>query len=251
MVGLLVAVASVSAGATKDLAWEVVSRRPHDPAAFTQGLVLDPNGRLYESTGLYGLSTLREADAWSGDVTRSISLPDDHFGEGLALVGERLLQLTWRAGIATAWDAATFAPLATFEYEGEGWGLCHDGERLVMSDGSDRLVFRDPRTFEIDGSVAVTLDGQPIDRLNELECVDGMVWANVWQTDQVVRIDPSDGLVTGILDLSGILEPHPAGASSRDVLNGIAYDAAADTYLVTGKGWPELIEIRLLDAPDS
>lgn len=231
--------------AATELAWEVVSRRGHDAEAWTQGLQLDDSGHLFESTGLLGRSTLREVDPVSGTVLRSVALPQDHFGEGLALVDDRLIQLTWKDGMALAWDLATFEPVASFIYDGEGWGLCFDGERMIMSDGSDVLTFRDPDTFEIVGEVAVTLDGQPQARLNELECVDGAVWANVWLTDRLVRIDPADGVVTATLDLAGILDEAVPGAQEADVLNGIAYDATADTYLVTGKLWPEMIEIRI------
>ena len=230
------------------LAWEVISRRPHDTAAFSQGLLLDPSGRLFESTGLWGESTVREVDPDTGEVLRAESLPENLFGEGLALVDDDLVQLTWRSGKAFRWDADTFERLTTYRYDGEGWGLCYDGERLVMSDGSDRLTFRDPETFEVIGSVAITIDGQPLLDLNELECVDGSVWANVWLTDTIVRIDPADGQVTGLLDLRGLLEPHPSETRTGSVLNGIAWDADAGSYLVTGKRWPEVIEIRLLDA---
>jgi glutamine cyclotransferase len=238
---------SDASGIPPALEWEVISRRPHDPGAFTQGLQLDPVGRLYESTGRTGQSTLREVDPHTGAVLRSVPLPATHFGEGLALVDDRLIQLTWLDGVATAWDADTFEPFETFSYGGEGWGLCHDGERLIMSDGSDELTFRDPSTFEVMGSVSVSLGGEPLRRLNELECVEGLVWANVWTTDTIVRIDPADGRVTGILDLVGIVEPHPVLDQPGAVLNGIAYDSAADTFLVTGKLWPELIEIRVSD----
>ncbi len=237
--------ASVEPAAFLD--WEVVSRRTHDTGAFTQGLQLDARGRLYESTGRYGESTLREVDAASGEVLRSLTLPDEWFGEGLALLDGDLVQLTWRAGIAERRDAETFELIDTYAYEGEGWGLCFDGERLVMSDGSDRLSFRDASTFDVSGSLAVTFEGQPLHRLNELECVEGSVWANVWGSDVVVRIDPADGHVEGLLDLRGILEPHPATSDPGAVLNGIAWDAATGTFLVTGKLWPELIEIRVSD----
>jgi glutaminyl-peptide cyclotransferase len=230
-----------------EIDWQVVSRRAHDPQAFTQGLQLDRRGRLFESTGQYGESSLREVEPASGDVLRRLELPADWFGEGLAVVGDDLVQLTWRAGIATRRDADTFEHLDTYLYDGEGWGLCFDGERLVMSDGSDQLTFRDPATFDAIGSIEVTLDGEPLRRLNELECVDGAVWANVWLSDSLVRIDPGSGRVTGTLDLSGIIEPHPRTIDADAVLNGIAWDAAAGTFLVTGKRWPELIEIRLLE----
>jgi len=229
------------------LEWEVVSRRPHDSEAFTQGLLLDAHGRLFESTGLRGQSSLREVDPDSGAVLRSRPQPDDQFAEGLAVLGDQLVQLTWRSGLARRYDADTFKVLTRHRYEGEGWGLCFDEQRLVMSDGSDRLTFRDPTTFKTEGTVTVTAAGQPLDRLNELECAVGQVWANVWLTDVIVSIDPSDGRVTGALDLEGIIEPHPADADPSAVLNGIAYDALADTFLVTGKRWPELIEIRVSD----
>jgi glutamine cyclotransferase len=226
----------------------VLSRRPHDAAAWTQGLQLDDAGRLFESTGLRGRSTIREVDPASGALLRIAELPDDQFGEGLALVQDRLIQLTWQEGLARVWDAATFEPLGTFAYQGEGWGLCYDGQRLVMSDGSDRLTFRDAETFEVTGSVRIEHAVEPALRLNELECVDGLVWANVWLTDTIVRIDPALGQVTGTLDLAGILgQPQAIGEEAPDVLNGIAWDAATGTFLVTGKRWPELIEIRVSD----
>ncbi len=244
------------------LDWEVVSRRPHDAKAWTQGLQLDDDGRLYESTGLRGRSTVREVDPQTGTVLRSAPLPDEQFGEGLAMVGDRLIQLTWQEGVANTWDAATFEALGAFDYEGEGWGLCFDGQRLVMSDGSDRLTFRDPATFEVIGSVRIEPAGLADMRLNELECVDGMVWANAWLTDTIVRIDPAAGRVTGTLDLTGLLDQvpptDPPGATTPvpstqpplatdppDVLNGIAWDAASGTFLVTGKLWPALFEIRV------
>jgi glutamine cyclotransferase len=250
---LAISVASPTAGfdSAVELGWEVVSRRPHDGAAFTQGLQLGADGRLFESTGLRGGSTLREVDPDTGLVLRSVALPDDRFGEGLAIVGDRLIQLTWRAGVATSWDIETFEALETFRYDGEGWGLCFDGERLVMSNGSDALTFRDPLTFDVIGEVAVTLDGLPQGRLNELECVDGAVWANIWLTDDIVRIDPEDGRITGVLDLAEVLIPSPASDDRAAVLNGIAYDATAETFLVTGKRWPELIEIRLTERQGS
>ena len=237
----------VAAQATPELAFEVSGRRPHDAAAFTQGLQADGHGRLYESTGLYGHSSLRQIDPQSGQILRMVALPADRFGEGLARVDDRLIQLTWRSGEAFVWDIETLTLLETIAYEGQGWGLCHDGTRLVMSDGSSTLTYRDPVTFAIIGSVPVTRDGQPVDDLNELECAEGSVWANVWHSDEIMRIDPADGTVSGVLDLSGIIEPDPAVGNSEDVLNGIAYDAVTGNYLVTGKRWPEMIEISILE----
>lgn len=244
--GMLAVASSVSATEPDALDWEVVSRRPHDTAASTQGLLLGPGGELYESTGRYGRSTLREVDPESGSVARSTDLPDAFYGEGLALDDNRLIQLTWREGVAFVYDRTNLEPLAAFAYEGDGWGLCFDGKRLAMSDGSDRITFRDPDSFKVQGHISVTSNGEPQASLNELECVAGRIWANVYQSDRIVRIDSISGEVDGVLDLAGIIEPHPAASSSADVLNGIAWDDTTETFLVTGKRWPELIEIRVL-----
>jgi glutamine cyclotransferase len=232
------------------LEWELVSRRPHDTGAWTQGLLLDGQGRLFESTGSTGPdgSTLREVDPDSGEVLRERRPPTDEYSEGLALVGDELVQITWKDNVARRYDLETFEITGGHAYEGQGWGLCHDGQRLVMSDGSDRLTFRDPQSFETGGMVEVTLGGEPLTRLNELECVDGMVWSNVLGSDAVVRIDPAAGAVTGVLDLRPLRDLLAASDGSGGSLNGIAYDRVADTYLVTGKLWSELFEIRLLEA---
>jgi glutamine cyclotransferase len=229
----------------KRLTWQVVSQRPHDTGAFTQGLLLDDTGALYESTGKVGKSTVRQVDPLTGVVLRSVPVPGDGFGEGLALVDGRLIQLTWKDGVAFVWDAATLAQTGSFRYTGEGWGLCHDGSRLVMSDGSSTLTFRDPTTFEVLGTVAVRVRGEPLVRLNELECVDGSVWANVWETPWIVRIDAATGQVTGALDTTGIIDPDPSEADPGAVLNGIAYDPVRDTFLLTGKLWPSMFEVRI------
>ncbi len=223
----------------------VVATHPHDPEAFTQGLVFD-GGRLFESTGLRGRSTLREVDLETGEVLRSIDLDEQYFGEGLALVDDRLILLTWQSQTAFVHDRDTFELLATFDYTTEGWGLCRDGDRLVMSDGTAELVFRDPDTFEPTGAVTVTLDGQPVERLNELECVGGDVWANVWQTDSIVRIDPGTGTVTGVVDASTLEPDRPAG--DQAVLNGIAYDETTGRFLLTGKLWSTVYEVELVPA---
>jgi len=232
-------------GPAPSIAWEVVATFPHDPTAFTQGLLLTPDGRLFESTGLYGSSDVREVDLADGTVLQEADLAPELFGEGLALAGDRLVQLTWREGTALLWDPDGLEPLGSFAYEGEGWGLCPDGDRLVMSDGSARLTFRDPATFAVTGGVDVTLDGTPVDDLNELECVDGAVWANVWLTDRIVRIDLASGRVTGVLDLTGLLDR--SAAPGADVLNGIAFRPDTGTFLVTGKLWPTVFELRLID----
>jgi glutaminyl-peptide cyclotransferase len=230
------------------LAVQVLETRPHQPDAFTQGLLLH-EGRLFESTGLEGRSSLREVDPQSGAVLRRWDVDDDLFAEGLALVDDRLIQLTWQNGRALVYDIESFhdaGPLAEYAYEGEGWGLCYDGARLVMTDGSSDLFFRDPTTFELQGSVPVTLDGRPVVRLNELECVGDEVYANVWQTDHIVRIDPATGTVTAVVDAAGLLtdEERPMA----DVLNGIAYDPSSRTFLITGKLWPKMFEVRFVQS---
>jgi glutaminyl-peptide cyclotransferase len=218
----------------------VVAVYPHDPEAFTQGLVWH-QGALYESTGLYGRSTLRRVDLASGAVVRRVDLPPRLFGEGLALVGDRLVQLTWQEGLALVWGVERFERRGERRYQGEGWGLCHDGRRLVMSDGSGRLVFRDPETFAAVGELAVTVGGRPAERLNELECVGSEIWANVWGSGEVLRIDAASGRVTAVADASGLLSPLERAGT--DVLNGIAHRPETGTFLLTGKLWPKLFEV--------
>lgn len=240
---LLVAAAGCAAGGpapAERLGVEVVAVWPHDPEAYTQGLVW-AEGDLFESTGRYGRSKLRRVDLESGRVEAEASLADDLFGEGLARVGERLVQLTWREGRALVWSLSDLAPLAERRYAGEGWGLCHDGERLFMSDGSADLTVRDPTTFAEVERLRVTLDGRPLPRLNELECAEGWVWANVWQREWIVRIDPLGGRVTAVVDASGLLADEERRRA--DVLNGIAHAPERGTWLVTGKLWPKVFEV--------
>lgn len=237
----LLAVAS-TAIAAPTIRPRVIATFPHDPAAFTQGLVLH-DGFLFESTGLTGESSLRRVDRSTGEVLQSVALPAEHFGEGLALFDGRFVQLTWMHGLATLRDQTTFAELGTFTYDTEGWGLCHDGRRFIMTDGSDRLTFRDSTTFEVLGSVLVQEEGVAFPRLNELECVGGHVLANVWLTDTILHIDPETGDVLTKVDAAGLLTP--AEASAADVLNGIAFDADTGHYLLTGKLWPRLFEVEL------
>jgi glutamine cyclotransferase len=221
---------------------EVLARRPHDPGAFTQGLVL-VGDRLFESTGQPGRSSVREVETATGEVVQLRSLPPELFGEGLAAVGNRLVQLTWQNGLALWWTIDGLEPAGGVNYEGEGWGLCLGADgRLVHSDGTDVLTFRDPSTFEVLGRVAVTRSGAPLAQLNELECTPDGVWANVWRTEQIVRIDPNDGTVTATVDASGL---GPADAEAADVLNGIARRPDG-TWLVTGKHWPTLYEVRFV-----
>jgi glutaminyl-peptide cyclotransferase len=218
----------------------VIAEYPHDAQAFTQGL-LSYDGWFYESTGLRGRSTVRRVDPATGRVDQVTALPDTDFGEGLALVDDRLIQLTWQENHAYVYDRATLTQAAEFSYDGEGWGLCYDGQRLVMSDGSSSLFFRNPDSFELLGSVVVTRDGTPVDQLNELECVGALVYANVWQTDEILRIDPSTGEVQTRIDASGLLTTSEARVA--DVLNGIAYDEQTDHFFITGKLWPKLFEV--------
>lgn len=218
----------------------MIASFPHDRRAFTQGLVWDGH-HLLESTGGYGSSSLRRVELETGAVLQQVDLPRDVFGEGLAGVGDRLVQLTWRAGLAAVWDAATFRSVDELAYAGEGWGLCFDGRELVMSDGSSELVFREPSSLAESRRIQVTLDGHPVKRLNELECVDGQVWANVWMTEELLRIDPASGRVTATVDARGLLEPSERRGT--DVLNGIAYRPETGTFLITGKLWPRIFEV--------
>lgn len=223
---------------------DVLAEIPHDPQAFTQGLEL-VDGVLYEGTGLEGESSIRTVDPATGKVEKKLDLPADVFGEGITVAGDTIWQITWQDGIAIRRDRATLAETGRVTYEGEGWGLCHDGSRLIMSDGSDRLTFRDVTTFDETGEVRVRDEqNQPLARINELECVGEDVYANIWQTDEIVRIDPATGKVTATFDLSGLLpEEDRAGA---DVLNGIAAIPDTDEFLVTGKLWPTMFRVRFV-----
>jgi glutamine cyclotransferase len=224
---------------------EVLERFGHDRDSFTQGLLFH-EGRLFESRGLYGESALTEIDPLTGNVLRRTNLSDDYFAEGLALVDDRLIQLTWRAGRAFVYDMETFDVTEEFAYAGEGWGLCFDGDTLWMSDGTAKLTNRDADTFEVLTQVDVTLDGSPLDQLNELECIDGMVWANIWLTDLIVEIHPGSGTVVSLIDASGLLTDDERNAGA-DVLNGIAYDPERDSMLITGKNWPAMFEVEFVE----
>jgi glutamine cyclotransferase len=227
----------------EELRVHVLRTLPHDREAFTQGLLLF-EGKAYESTGLLAESTLRRVDPESGAVETKVALDPHYFGEGLARVGGHLVQLTWQNGRAIYWNLSTFKPEREVNYEGEGWGLCFDGRRLVMSDGSDQLFFRDPESFAKTGQITVKRAGAPVRSLNELECVDGLVYANIWQDTHIVRIDPATGDVTGWIDASGLLSPEDrAGA---DVLNGIAAIPGSKHFLITGKKWPRAFEVELV-----
>ena len=233
-----------AASVVHSLRVDVLRELHHDTSAYTQGL-LWWDGSLYESTGRYGESRLRRLDPATGAIEQQVAVPPAFFGEGLARAGDRLIMLTWMAERALVFDLRSFDAVRTFRYRGEGWGLCHDGDRLVMSNGSDTLTFRDPESFEPVGEVRVTLRGRPRDQLNELECVDGAVYANVWQEDFIVRIDPASGRVTHQIDASGLLTRDEA--RGVDVLNGIAYQPDDGTFYITGKWWPKMFEVRFVE----
>lgn len=223
---------------------EILDTRTHDPTAFTQGLVVRGD-TVYESTGLYGASTVRVVDRVTGEVLRRAELDTSFFGEGLELVGDRLVQLTWRERTAIVWDPTGLEEIGRFEFEGEGWGLCSDGDRFVMSDGSAALEFRDLESFDVTGNVTVTMNGAPVTMLNELECVGGLVFANVWQTTDIVVIDPDAGVVTAVIDATAL--DTIDDTSGTAVLNGIAYDADDEVFLLTGKLWPTVYEVRFVE----
>jgi glutaminyl-peptide cyclotransferase len=223
--------------------YSIVRSYPHDPRAFTQGLQY-VDGILYEGTGQNGASSIRQVALETGEVLRKRDLPEQYFGEGITVLGAELFQLTWQSGVAFTYDAKTFAPRKMFTYPGEGWGLTTDGDSLIMSDGTDVLRFLNPKTFAERRRVRVNVDGVPLRDLNELELIKGEIFANIWQTDFVARIDPASGRVTGRIDLRGLLSPRER--AGVDVLNGIAYDARGDRLFVTGKWWPRVFEIRLV-----
>jgi glutaminyl-peptide cyclotransferase len=232
-----------AASTAQQLHVQVLAVLPHDPSMYTEGLEIH-DGVLYEGSGLAGQSRLHATALASGAMLREATLPADLFGEGLTVTDDRLWQLTWTSGIAIERDPATLAQRRRVAYQGQGWGLCHDGHRLVMSDGSDRLTFRDPESFAPSGQLEVRLDGEPVRQLNELECADGVIWANVFQTDRIMRINPSTGAVTAVVDASGLLSTQPQ--SPGDVLNGIASIPGTDEFLITGKHWSSLFRVRFV-----
>jgi glutamine cyclotransferase len=222
--------------------YDIVNSYPHDPDAFTQGLIFR-DGVLYESTGRNGRSTLRRVQLETGKVLQQTKIDDQYFAEGLTDWSNRLIQLTWVTNVGFVYDIASFKTLQTFRYDGEGWGLTHDERRLIMSDGTPTLRFLDPESMMVTGRVTVRDRGRPVDDLNELEFVNGVLYANVWTTDRIAMINPTSGEVTGWVDLRGLMPP--AFTSGDAVLNGIAYDASRRRLFVTGKLWPRLFEIRI------
>jgi len=222
--------------------YEIVRTFPHDRGAFTQGLQYR-DGMLYEGTGQHGRSSIRRVNLETGEVVQRRNIPAQYFGEGIALVGSELFQLTWQENTVFVYDVPSFNLKTSHTYRGEGWGLTYDGTSLLMSDGTDQIRFIDPATFSERRRIRVTNAGRPLRQLNELEMIKGELWANVWQTENIVRINPETGAVVGLIDLSGLLTR--AERERTDVLNGIAYDSATDRIFVTGKLWPKLFEIRL------
>lgn len=242
---LAVAAGPAAAAPTPVYGYQVVHAYPHDPKAFTEGLFF-MDGHLFESTGLEGRSSVRKESLETGKVIEKHDLPPAFFGEGIVDWKDKLVQLTYRSEKGFVYDLGTFKERSTFAYHGEGWGLTQDGKRIIMSDGTPRIRFLDPVTLKETGSITVTEGGQPVGNINELEWVKGEIFANIWQTDMIARINPRTGEVVGWIDLSGLRDKAGAGADPDAVLNGIAYDSAKGRLFVTGKLWPRLFEIKLV-----
>jgi len=226
------------------LEYEIVNVYPHRSQAFTQGLVYE-DGYLYEGTGLYGRSSLSRLDLQTGAVLQQIELDPSLFGEGVALWDDRIIQLTWRSGLGLVYGKDNFTRIGSFRYDTEGWGLTSDDESLIMSDGTNILHILDPQSYAEEGRINVTAGGRALQPLNELEYIDGTIYANIWKTDWIAIISRQSGQVQGMIDLHGILQKQNVSIEAADVLNGIAYNAENHTILVTGKLWPKLFEIRL------
>ena len=254
IIGLLVVFAAgffcscSNSDVTQEYTYSVVNTYQHDSNAFTQGLVFE-DGALFEGTGLYGSSTLRRVELETGNILQIHELADQYFGEGITIYGSEIIQLTWKSHLGFVYDKDSFELLREFDYPTEGWGITHDGERLIMSDGTSSLYFLDPETLEEIGRIDVYDSDGPVTRLNELEYVQGGIYANVWQTDQIAMIAPQTGEVIGWINMEGLLGPEDR-TNHVDVLNGIAYDAANDRLFVTGKLWPKLFEIELVAVSD-
>ena len=226
--------------------YEIVHTYPHDPHAFTEGLFY-LNGFLYESTGLEGHSSIRKEKLETAEVVQKVDVPPEYFGEGIVNWKTRLVSLTWRTQVGFVYDLATLKVRSRFSYPGEGWALTQDGKRLIMSDGTPELRFLDPDTLKEKGRITVTYEGKPVQNVNELEWVKGRIYANVWHTNVMIFIDPASGVITGMVNLTGLSSVADA-VGQESVLNGIAYDAQHDRLFVTGKNWPKLFEIRVLPA---
>lgn len=228
--------------------YKVINTYPHDPAAFVQGLDFDENGVLYEGTGLYGRSSLRQVDLETGQVQQQIDLAPELFGEGITIWQDKIIQLTWQNNIGFVYDKESFEQLQQFNYTTEGWGITHDGEKLIVSDGTANLYFWDPQTLQEIGRISVHDNNGLVVRLNELEYVAGEIYANIWQTDRIARVNPETGQVIGWIDLTGLLETTNL-TQPVDVLNGIVYNEENGRLFITGKLWPTLFEIELIPTP--
>ena len=235
---------ATEAGGIPEYTYQIVHTYPHDPTAFTEGLFY-LNGFLYESTGLEYQSSIRKVKLETGEVVQKRDLSGDYFGEGIINWKDKLYQLTWRTEIGFIYDLAAFAPKGDFRYPGEGWAMTQDGKRIIIDDGTPQIRLWDPETLKETGRLTVTANGVPVPKLNELEWVKGEIYANIWETDRIARIDPKTGNVVGWIDCTGLLSPADRN-SETDVLNGIAYDAEHDRLFVTGKNWPKLFEIKLV-----
>lgn len=230
----------------KSYTYTIEKIHPHSTSSYTQGLIFTEDGHLLEGTGLNGESRILKVDLKSGEPTQKAKLKDSEFGEGITILGDTLFQLTWTSNRAYFYDSKTFESLGSTLYAGEGWGLTTDGEKLYMSDGSSRITVRNPKDFRVERGFNVTFNGEGVNYLNELEWIDGKIWANVYTTDQVVIIDPSSGRVEGVVDFTGLLTQEDI-TQKTDVLNGIAYDKATGRIFVTGKNWNKLFEIKIIE----
>jgi len=224
--------------------YKVVNTYPHDQSAFTEGLIFE-DGVLYEGTGLHGHSTLRRVKLETGEILQIRELPPQFFGEGVTIYKNKIIQLTWKSHVGFVYNKYSFKLLQEFNYPDEGWGITYDGKHLIMSDGTETLHFLDPETFEEISQIEVSANNIPVTRINELEYIQGEIYANIWQTERIARIDPLTGQVVGWIDLKGILNPED-DSETVDVLNGIAYDSKNSRLFVTGKFWPKLFEIELI-----
>ena len=237
---------AIAPAKVQNLGLQVLGKIPHDTTSFTEGLVYH-NGKFYESAGEYGKSRLLEIDARTGRVLRQIDLPAEIFGEGLALEGDQLVQLSWHETTAFLYNVQSLARLGSWNYQGEGWGLCFDGMAFFRSDGSDKISIHAATSFGLLKQLSVTMDKMPVIQINELECVDDSIYANVWHTNNILKIDKASGRVTALIDASGLLTPEETRrAGSEGVLNGIAYNPQTDTFFITGKLWPWLFEVRFV-----
>jgi glutamine cyclotransferase len=240
------AVATTTREIVPTYSYKIKNSWPHDRRAYTQGLIF-LDGILWESTGQYGSSSLRKVELKTGKIIKQIAVPPKYFAEGMTVFHNKVFQLTWQEEKGFIYDPATFEKQGEFAYEGEGWGLTHDGQSLIMSDGTNQIRFLDPATLQTTRTVSVyDALGAPVEKLNELEYIDGEIYANIWQTDRIVRIEPRSGKILGWIDLTGLLQTKDR-SGEEDVLNGIAYDPAGKRLFVTGKLWPKLFEIEIVN----